>query len=156
MAGVTDARAALRAAFAARADAATVADHIVRSALVFGDASGLAGVDAFARTEIAEATGAEVRALAASAGDDFINVEVSAEVALAAHLTGADRADLDAALDSLWIATGTPGNQDAVTEGLPYTVTTHGWPRSADAPIVETTCYRLFRAWSFNPWAPAN
>jgi len=156
MAGVPDARAALRAAFAARADMATVADHIVRGALVFGDTSGLAGADAFARTEIADATGGEVRALAAFAGDDFINVEVSAEVALAAHLTGGERADLDAALDSLWIAAGVQGDADALTEGLPYTVTTHGSPHSADAPIVDTTCYRLFLAWSFNPWAPAN
>jgi hypothetical protein len=151
-AGVPEALATLRAAFTARADYTTVTDHIVRGALVFSDAAGFAMVESLARTEIAEANGLEVRGVAAFAGDDFVNVEISAQLRLAAHLWGQELPFLDAALDNLWLGTGTA--PDVVTEGLPYTVTTHGWARSADAAIIDPTCFMLFRAWSFNPWAP--
>ena len=73
----------LKAGFNDKKDYQTVLDHIERGVLCFSDISGFDYIDGFKRAEIWEYNNTEVNALAAFSSDNFINVEITAQILLA-------------------------------------------------------------------------
>lgn len=156
--GVPAALEKVRSGFFATKNYANVLDHIERGALVFSDLSGFASVPRFRRRETWDYNGSVVETLAGFAGDDFGNVEISAQILLAAKIWRSelafDSSWLETEMNKLWLLSGrSPG---VVNAGLPYFVTrgAHGWEGSSDEPIIDPTCYMLFFEWGLNPMAP--
>jgi len=132
-----------------------VLEHIVRGALVFGDTSGFKHIPNFARSETwALNRATEIAAFSAFATDRFINVEISAQLLLAAKIRQPEAqlafSDLGAELEKLRL----PGKANPQSAGLPYFVTERGFERAHALPIIQPTCYLLFYFWGFNPFAP--
>jgi hypothetical protein len=150
--------------FDANKDYPNVLDHIERGALVFSDISGFDYMDGFKRTEIWEYNGMEVNLLAAFFDDDFVNLEISAQILLAWEIWKSDLAIdlsyLETEIDKVWLLSSSA--PDVISYyGLPYFLsydptpeTGHGWPYCYNAPIIDPVCYMLFYYWGFNPMAP--
>jgi hypothetical protein len=147
----------LKNGFYEKVDYQNVLDHIERGALCFSDLSGFSYIDGFNRTEIWEYNGDEINALAAFSGENFVNIEISAQILLAWKLfkseLSIDLSYLEAELNKLWLF-----GPDITQKGLPYFLsydptpqTGHGWPGCYDKPIIDSTCYMLFYYWDFNP-----
>lgn len=148
----------LKDRFNDKKDYQNVLDHIMRAALCFSDVTGFDYLDGFKRTQIWEYDGTEVNALAAFSWDNFINVEISAQILLAwkickPHLS-IDLSCLEKELSDLWLLGASA--PEMVTYGLPYFLSNedHGWPGCYDEPIIDPTCYMLFYHWGFNPMVP--
>ena len=132
-----------------------VLEHIVRGALVFGDASGFKHIPNFARSEMwAFDQTTEIAAYSAFASDRFINVEISAQLLLAAKIwqpeLPLDLFHLQRELEKLCVS----GKSNSQSAGLPYFVTERGFECAHALPIIQPTCYLLFYFWEFNPFAP--
>ncbi|MCI0692196.1 hypothetical protein L0337_09360 [candidate division KSB1 bacterium] len=143
-----------------------VLEHIIRGALVFGDTSGFKYLPKFARSEIWDLDKTvEITAYNAFVADPFINVEMSAQLLLAANIwqpalpkapgrpgpeCQIDLSHLQAELEKLQV----PGRINSQSAGLPYFVTERGFPQASTLPIIQPTCYFLFYFWGFNPFAP--
>ncbi len=154
-----------------------VLEHVIRGALVFGDTSGFKYLPKFARSEIWDLDKTtEITACSAFVTDPFINVEISAQLLLAAKiwqlalplarleaLAGRakalgrpgpecqlDLSYLRAELEKLQV----PGRSNPQSAGLPYFVTERGFSQASTLPIIQPTCYLLFYFWGFNPFAP--
>lgn len=127
-----------------------VLDHTVRGSLVFGDETGFDYLPNFKRTENWTYNQNPINAYSAFAGDTFINVEISAQVLLAARIMGKDAqvTGLQSELEKLWL----PGSGNTPSAGLPYFITNIGFDQSATLPIIDPTAYLLFAYWKFNPW----
>ena len=132
-----------------------VLEHIVRGALVFGDTSGFKHIPNFARSEtwaLNQAT--EIAAFSAFATDRFINVEISAQLLLAAKIRQPEMPfnlfHLQVELEKLRVS----GKSDSSSAGLPYFLTERGFAQAHALPIIQPTCYFLFYYWEFNPFAP--
>lgn len=128
-----------------------VLDHTVRGFLVFGKSDGFEQLSQFALTESWIVTGEPIDAYKAFASDTFANVEISAQLLLAARLSGHEyqAAGLRVELEKLWIYTAS--GKEA---GLPYFLRQVGFPQSAELGIVDPTIYLLFVYWQFNPFMP--
>lgn len=126
-----------------------VLDHTVRGTLIFGDQSGFDFLPNFRRTESWIVNGETVEAYSAFSADEFINVEISAQLLLTGAIEGRTglMPGLQENLEKLWIPAG-----DA--EGLPYFLTNIGFDQSATLPIIDPTAYMLFYYWKFNPFSP--
>jgi hypothetical protein len=124
----------------------SVLDHTVRGALVFNNENGFDYLPNFARTESWVHNNESIDAYSAFSGDDFINVEISAQLLLTAVLRERRMPGLHDQLEKLWLA-GPGGSQ-----GLPYFITEVGFDESATKPILDPTAYMLFTHWKFNPW----
>lgn len=128
-----------------------VLDHTVRGALVFGQFAGFDYLPNFKITEPWVVTGEPIKAYKAFSMDNFANVEISAQLLLAASLT--DRGHLvpglQEELEKLWIYTSS-GNE----AGLPYFLQNTGFPQAAELAIIDPTIYLLFVYWNFNPFQP--
>jgi len=144
-------------------DYQNVLDHIERGALVFSDISGFDYVNGFKRTEIWEYNGMDVDLLAAFSHENFINLEISAQILLAWKIWESDLAIdllyLETELNNVWLLGSSTPNP--VSYGFPYFLsydptpeTGHGWPYCYNAPIIDPVCYILFYYWGFNPMAP--
>jgi len=132
-----------------------VLEHIVRGALVFGDTSGFKHIPNFARSETwAFDQTTAIAAYSAFATDQFINVEISAQLLLAAKIWQAelplDLPQLQRDLEKLKV----PGKSNLQSAGLPYFVTERGFAQAHALPIIQPTCYLLFYFWGFNPFSP--
>lgn len=147
----------LRKCFDADVQYDQVLDHTIRAALVFGDPSGLAHVDALERTETWCVDGATtVRAYAAASGQAYVNVDISTQLLLAWKLwrqeSGRDLAFLADELMKLQVA----GGADTSARGLPYLVTQHEFDNSCRVGIVDATAFMLFAIWQWNPFSISN
>jgi hypothetical protein len=156
-----------------------VLEHIIRGALVFGDTSGFNYLPKFARSEIWDLDKTtEIAAYSAFVTDPFINIEISAQLLLAAKiwqpalplarqmaLAGRakapgssgpeyqlDLSHLYSELEKLQVS----GRSNPQFAGLPYFVTERGFPQASTLPIIQPTCYLLFYFWGFNPFAPGS
>ncbi|MBL7850117.1 MAG: hypothetical protein JNN04_04390 [Cyclobacteriaceae bacterium] len=128
-----------------------VLDHTVRGALVFGRYSGFDQLANFKITENWSVTGEPIVAYKAFANDTLANVEISAQLLLAAKLTGQSHQvpGLRQELEKLWIRTNS-----GRAAGLPYFLQNTGFPQAAELGIVDPTIYMLFYYWNFNPFQP--
>lgn len=146
----------LKNCFYNKKDYANVLDHIERGALCFSDISGFDYIDGFRRSEIWKYDGTEVNALAAFSGENFINVEISAQILLAWKIWESDLSIdlwyLERELNKLWLLSESA--PIIIVYGLPYYLDERGWPRSWDESIIDPPCYMLFYYWGFNPMAP--
>ncbi|MGH7453537.1 MAG: hypothetical protein ACRENG_19465, partial [bacterium] len=134
-----------------------VLEHVIRGALVFGDTSGFKYLLNFSRSEIWHFDETvEIDAYSAFLTDPFINVEMSAQLLLAAKIwqpeCQLDCSHLHPELEKLQV----PGKINPQSAGLPYFVTERGFPQASTLPIVQPTCYLLFYFWEFNPFAPGS
>lgn len=150
----------LKNGFYEKVDYQNVLDHIERGALCFSDLSGFSYIDGFKRTEIWEYNGDEINALAAFSLENFVNIEISAQILLAWKLfkseLSIDLSYLEAELNKLWLF-----GYSITQNGLPYLLsydptpeTGHGWIGCYCEPIIDTVCYMLFYYWDFNPMDP--
>jgi cellulose synthase operon protein B len=127
----------------------SVADHMVRGALVFGDTTGFDYLNNFTRTEQWSLTPTLISAYAAASGQQFINVEVSAQILLATRLWQHDNpSSLRSELEKLRITS----TQNPLCAGLPYYVTHHDFPGDYSKPILDSTAWLLYDDWRFNPF----
>lgn len=144
----------LQRCFFASKDYSSVADHIVRGSLVFGDATGFDSLSNFRRTEEWSCDGRTIQAYSAFASDDFINVEISAQLLLAQQLWQiGDPSHVRSELMRL----GLQSQQSATCAGFPYFVrhpAAGGFPGDYSLPIVDPTAYLLYDHWRLNPFAP--
>jgi len=152
----------LESGFQDKKDYQAVLDHIERGALCFSDITGFDYIDGFKKAEIWEYNCTEVNGLAAFISENFINVEITAQILLAWKIwksdLSIDLSYLEIEIDKLWLlGTSSP---ETVSYGLPYFLsydpnpqTGHGWPSCYDEPIIDPTCYMLFYYWNFNPMA---
>ena len=139
----------------------TVLDHLNRAAQVFGYVNDFKAENLAANFERTETwqydTEVTMNAYAAFSGEDFINLEISAQI-LNSHVLWEDDLELDLSglreeLEKAWIETGD-------SRGLPYLLTYvpgpggHGWDGCYDDPLVDPGCYMLYAEWGFNPFAP--
>ncbi|HEU4388566.1 MAG TPA: hypothetical protein VFV34_12265 [Blastocatellia bacterium] len=139
-------------------DYSIVADHIVRGSLVFGDPSGFANLSRFLRTQKWQCNeDVEVTAYAAFFGEDFINVEISAQILVALRLwqskLGQDPTWLRIELEKLKLRS----QQSGKCGGVPYLVrhpSGGGFPGDYSKPIIDPTVWLLFDDWRLNPFAP--
>ncbi len=134
-----------------------VLEHIIRGALVFGDTSGFNYLPKFARSEIWDFEKiTEITAYSALVTDPFINVEISAQLLLAAKIWQQECrlnfSHLQTELEKLKV----PGRSNPRSVGLPYFVTERGFLQTSTLPIIQPTCYLLFYFWGFNPFAPGS
>jgi hypothetical protein len=135
-----------------------VSDHIVRGALVFGDTTGFNSLSDFKRTETWQYNESTViQAYAAFSSEDFINVEISAQLLVAwelwRHELNVDLAPLRSELEKLRL----PSQQNPMCSGLPYLVrhpNSGGFTGDYSLPIADPTVYLLYAYWNFNPFAP--
>lgn len=132
-----------------------VLEHIIRGALVFGDTSGFKYLPKFARSEIwALDKTVEISAYSVFVTDPFINLEMGAQLLLAAKIwqpeCQLDHSHLHPELEKLRL----PGRSNPQSVGLPSFVTERGFPQASTLPIIQPTCYLLFYFWGFNPFAP--
>jgi hypothetical protein len=129
-----------------------VLDHTVRGSLVFGDETGFDYLPNFKRTETWTYNQQPVSAYSAFTGDTFINVEISAQLLLAATVVvrSGQVPVLQTELEKLWL----PGAGSTKSSGLPYFITNIGFDQSATLPIIDPTAYMLFLYWKWNPWSP--
>lgn len=130
-------------------------NHIVRGALVFDDASGLAHLHNFARTETWKYDArTEITAYSALVGDSFINLEISAQVLLTWHFLphkpARKRVELRTELEKLFL----PLHDNPQARGLPYFVGNQNLGGAYDRPAMGPTCFLLFNYWRFNPFDP--
>ena len=132
-----------------------VADHAARGALVFGDTTGFGYLDNFKRTETWCCSGDSLTAYAAFNSESFINMEISAQLLTAWELwkenITVDLASLRSELDKLRLQSA----QDSSCSGLPYYVGQHEFDEACSLPILDSTAWRLFAYWKFNPFAPS-
>ena len=143
----------LRSRFYNGVDYPNVADHTVRGALVFSDTAGFDFLDNFKRTEIWEFDNSTpITAFAAFSSEDFINVEISAQLLLTwrlwQHDVSADLSSLRFELEKLKI----PSQQNPACAGLPYYVRHHRFDNDYSKPIIDPTAYLLYDYWNFNPF----
>ncbi len=137
-------------------DYSSVLDHTVRGTLVFGDETGFNYVNNFKRTEVWQCNGNTVQAYSAFASENFINVEISAQLSVAAKLwqhreTGLST--LRSEIEKLLLRS----QQSVTCAGLPYFVrhrANGGFPDDYSLPIVDPTAYLLYDYWYLNPFAP--
>jgi hypothetical protein len=134
-----------------------VLEHIIRGALVLGDTSGFKYLPKFARSEIWDLDKTvKFSAYSAFATDPFINVEISAQLLLAAKIWQSEcqlkPSQLFPELEKLQVS----GRINPQSAGLPYFVTERGFPQASTLPIIQPTCYLLFYFWGFNPFAPGS
>jgi hypothetical protein len=128
-----------------------VLDHTVRGALVFDRYEGFDYLNNFNLIETWAVTGAPIEAYKAFEPDTFSNIEISAQLLLAAKLTDREHLvpGLRNELEKLWLYTN--GGKEA---GLPYFLQNVGFPQSAELGIIDPTIYLLFVYWNFNPFQP--
>ena len=175
--------AALRGCFESNVNYECVGDHLNRGSLVFGDLAGFESVADFIRTENWDVDGSEVTALAAfngeshspacsGDGEDFINVEISAQNFAAWRIwknkakKDIDLSFLEAELMKLQIPPPVAAGEPV---GLPYYVTTacscpcgdctcctctRGFCDDSSRAIIDSTAWMCFYLWRFNPYAP--
>jgi hypothetical protein len=143
--------------FYEKVDYQNVLDHIERGALCFSDISGFFYIDIFKRIETWEYNDEEINALAAFSWENFVNIEISAQILLAWKLfkseLSIDLSYLQTELNKLWLF-----DYSISQYGLPYFLsydptpqTGHGWIGCYYEPIIDPTCYMLFYYWDFNP-----
>lgn len=145
----------LRNCFFASVDYPNVLDHTVRGSLVFCDTAGFNYVNNFFRSEIWANDGStKIEAYSAFTGDQFINIEISAQLLLAWKIWKSelqfDLSALQNELEKLLLQ----GTNDPKSMGLPYFVTDRDFPQAYSLPIIDPTCYLLFYYSNFNPFAP--
>jgi hypothetical protein len=128
-----------------------VLDHTVRGALVFDRYAGFDYLANFPVTENWTVNGEPIDALKAFSADTFANVEISAQLLLAARLTDREHLvpGLRKELEKLWIY-----SNSGKEAGLPYFLTNIGFSQSAELGIIDPTVYMLFVYWNFNPFRP--
>jgi hypothetical protein len=139
-------------------DYSGVADHAVRGAFAFGDITGFEYLSNFERTETWQCDeSTSVRAYAAFSSDNFINVEISAQLLLAWRVwqreLSTDLSFLRSELEKLRLLS----EQTSLCSGVPYLVrhpANGGFDGDYSLPIVDPTVYLLYDYWSFNPFAP--
>lgn len=136
-----------------------VLDHIERGALVFSDMSGFSSIDGFKKIKTWRYNDEEIHALAAFSSENFINIEISAQILLAWKIWKSDLlidlSYLETELNKLWLFG--PNALEPVTQGLPYLVSdppNQSWLGDSDEPMIDPACYMLFYYWNFNPMAP--
>jgi hypothetical protein len=150
----------LHSAFIHRADYSNTGDHIERAALTIGDLSGFSLVSNLTRTDTwqhDEET--RVQALSAFTSENFINIEISAQLLLAWKLRqsslSTDLSWIEPQLGKMWLS----GSTDSSARGLPYMALDPQYssdhnPVWYDYPMIDPTAYMLFCYWGFNPMAP--
>lgn len=153
--GMDDILDTLESKFYETVDFQEVLDHTERAALCFSDDSGFTYIDTFKRTETWKYNDTVINALAAFSGEEFINVEISAQMLLAweirkLYLT-TDLSYLEDELEKLWLLSESA--PEIIAYGLPYYLDERGWPSSWDESIIDPPCYMLFYYWHFNPMA---
>ena len=156
VAGLDTVLQALRESFYDHVDFENVLDHTMRAALVFSDLSGFDYIDNFERTEVWKYNGVEVTAFAAFSGEDFINVEICAQILLAWKIWKSDLlidlSYIEEELNKLWLLSESA--PDIIAYGMPYYLDEHAWTGCWDRAIIDPVCYMLFYYWEFNPMAP--
>jgi hypothetical protein len=136
-------------------DYAHALEHIIRGALVFGDMAGFSYVPNFGRSEIwAFDHTTKISAYSAYAEDQFINLEISAQLLLAWKIWQPDLQPAQSHLQSELEKLRLPGKSNPRSSGLPYFVTERAFDRAYALPIIQPTCYLSFYFWEFNPFAP--
>lgn len=146
----------LKACYEAHVDYENVLDHTVRSALVFCNTTGFSHLADFVRSDTwAFDNSTKVTAYSAFKGENFINVEISAQILMTGRITGTRfPSNADALAGELEKTLLYVDSQHSVA-GLPYYVTVPpqvNWD-PASIPIIDPTCYLLFYYWSFNPFS---
>jgi hypothetical protein len=139
----------IRSWFYSNVNYSSVADHMVRGALVFGDTKGFDYSTNFTRTEQWGVTPTLVSAYAAASGQQFINVEISAQILLASRLWQyGNPSALRSELEKLTLTS----SQNPLCAGLPFYVTHHDFPGDYSKPILDSTAWLLYDDWRFNPF----
>jgi hypothetical protein len=130
-------------------------NHTVRGALVFGDTTGFKYVKNFAQSETwCVVNTKRIEAYRADKSEQFINVEISAQLLLTWKIW---QSDLKPDLSNLRAELKKPllrGMSNPRSLGLPYTVNEPVFTGACSLPIIDSTCYLLFYYWKFNPFAP--
>jgi hypothetical protein len=139
-------------------DYSGVADHTVRGSLVFGDLTGFENLPNFYLTETWQCDeNSSVRAYAPFSSDNYINLEISAQLLLAWRVwqreLNTDLSYLRPELEKLRLFS----EQTLLCSGLPYLVrhpVNGGFDCDYSLPIIDSTAYLLYDYWGFNPFAP--
>ena len=146
---VVQALSRLQACYLSSVSYPTVLDHTVRGALIFNTLDGFNYLDNFSRNKVWVHDNSFIKAYSAFSGDSYINVEISAQLLLAAILTQrtSQVPTLQTELERMWL----PGSSTKEA-GLPYFTENIGFDNSATEAIIDPTAYMLFSYWRFNPF----